>query len=211
MFSVFAPEIKESIDLVYKYLAITDNPETADAIFVAGGSTITPALKAAELFDQGYSNKLFMTAKRGTFSNPLWTKDDAVVYKDKLIELGIPEDNIFCEPVSGNSLFEADDAIFLMKSVSIDPKKIIIVDRPVHQRREFATFKFLFPEIKFINCPANESVEYSQETLDRIVAEMDRIEQFGLQGTLAPQEVPEDIKKALGKLIPLVQGTFGSK
>lgn len=47
--------------------------------------------------------------------------------------------------------------------------------------------------------------------LDRIVAKMARIEQFGLQGTLAVQEVPEEVKKALGRLVPFIHETFGGK
>lgn len=116
---------KEAMNIVYNYLTLSDKPKKADAIFIAGGSTITPALKAAELFKMGYSDKLFMTAKKGTFNNPLWNKDDAVVYKDRLVELGIPESTIFCNPVSVDSLFEADDGVYLMKSVGLKPKKLL--------------------------------------------------------------------------------------
>lgn len=207
------PQIRKSLEIIYKYLAISDHPEKANVIFVAGGSTITPAIKAAELYKQGFGSKIFITAKRGTFSNPDWKEDDAVVYKKKMVELGVPEGDIVSDPISTNSLEEADDSVYLMKQEGIDPKTVIIVDRPIHQRREFATFVGLHEGmgIRFINCPADEPLEYNQATLDRAVAEIDRLEAFALQGTLAKQIFPKEVLKAYDFLQNEISTTFGSK
>lgn len=211
--SLINKKIQNAIDVVFDYLSIKENPEKSDAIFVAGGATINPAIKAFELYKLGYSKKIISTAKKGTFSNPDWIEDEAIVYKNKLIELGVPSKSIIIDPISRNSLDEADDSIYLLRQNNIILRKIIIVDRPIHQRREYATFAGLHDnlKIKFINCPADESVEYTQDFINRIVAEMDRLNIYALQGTLRKQYIPLSVKKAYQLLQNNISMTFGDK
>lgn len=97
------PQIQKSIETIYKFLSVSDKPKKADAIFIATGSSIEQCKKAAELYRQGCSKYIFVVGKRGTFSNPDWTEDEAVIYKKELLRLGVPEEAIHADPIAKNS------------------------------------------------------------------------------------------------------------
>ena len=100
---------------------------------------------------------------------------------------------IIAEPLATNSLEEAVKSIPLMKKHRINPKKVIIVDRPEHQRREWATFTKQWPVIKFINCPADEPLIYSQKMLDLVVAELERLKKYSEKGDIVFQDFPKEV------------------
>jgi len=187
---------KKAIKTVYDYLAVSNKPQKVDAIFIATSFSLSPCKKASELFKEGYSKSIFIVGKTGTFSDPSWKEDQAIIYKKELIKFGVPDSVIVADPIATNSLEEALTAIPLMKKHGINPKKVIIVDRPEHQRREWATFAKTYPQVNFLNCPAEESIIYNQKTLDILVAEFERLVKYGDRGDLVPQEFPEEVLEA---------------
>lgn len=80
-----------------------------------------------------------------------------------------------------------------MRKHGINPKKVIIVDRPLHQRREWATFAKTWPKIKFINCPADEPLIFNQFHLDIAVSELERLKIYEKKGDLVKQDFPDNV------------------
>lgn len=191
-------KLKQAVKIVYDYLSISDIPEEADCIFLVGGSSLLPTKKVVELYKKGYATKIFFDTKGGTFSNPEFMKQggEAVVFHNELLKLGVKNDDIFYKNKAMNTLEEVLMAIPLMKENGINPKSIILVDRPIHQRREWACFKKHFPEIKYINCPADEACDYSDETIKRIIMEMQRLEKYAIKGDLEFQKIPKVVAEA---------------
>lgn len=188
---------KKEIGILFKYLNLKTPLQKADVIFLAGGAVIEPVYKAAELYKKGYSKKIIILAKSGTFSNPQWVPiGEATVFKNKLIELGVKEEDIYAENLATNSYEEAVEFLPFANKHGMTPKKVIVVDRPIHQRREWATFAKQNPDLKFISCSADEELEYSQTTIDRLVAETERLVRYFENGSLIKQEFSKEVKKA---------------
>ena len=191
-------KLKTKIKLVYDWLAISDPLEKADCIFLVGGSSLLPAAKAADLYRKGYASKIFFDAKGGTFSNPEFMKKggESIVFYQELLRLGVPEKDLYYKNEAMNTLEEVQIAVPLMQENGINPKSIILVDRPIHQRREYATFLKHFPEIKFINCPADEECDYSRDTIEWLTMETERLKKYADKGDLILQNMPLDISYA---------------
>ena len=100
------------------------------------------------------------------------------------------------------------DAIFLATGFSLSPKKVIIVDRPEHQRRGWVTFAKQWPGIDFINCPADEELKYDQKMLDLCVAELERLKRYTKKGNILEQKFPKEILLAWKFLKPKVETRF---
>ena len=76
-----------------------------------------------------------------------------------------------------------------------------MVARPIHQRRAFATFSQQHPEVKYINCPANEPLDLEDpETLSRLVGEAERLLDYSKKEDITKQEIPLDVLKAAVKI-----------
>ena len=119
------------------------------------------------------------------------------MYKEKLVECGVPEHDIFfptAEEATTNTLAEAKGAIpFIERRLGRTAKRIILCSRAVHQRRTWATFRRQHPGITYINRPGFEML--SVELLPRIVQEVDRLREYGAKGDLEPQEIPEEVSE----------------
>ncbi|KKR84412.1 MAG: hypothetical protein UU32_C0046G0002 [Candidatus Woesebacteria bacterium GW2011_GWB1_41_10] len=198
----------KALRVVFEYLAVRDKPQEAAAIFLATSFSLFPSKKAAELYKKGYSKYIVMVGIEGTFSDLSWKEGQFTTYKNKLLESGVPESAIIGEPLATNSLDEAQKSIPLLKKHGIDPQKVIIVDRPEHQRREWATFCKQWPKIEFINCPAEAPLEYAQKMLDLCVAELERLKIYEKKGDIVAQVFPKEVLSAWEFLKPKVETRF---
>ncbi len=188
--------IHEALETVWNYLRIENKTCPADVIFLFGGATLYPVFKAAELYKAGVCRNIVFVSNRGTFSNPEWKDVEAKMYAKTFVELGIPKNSLFYTPECSNTLEEARFAIPFMEKNGLHPKKIILISRPTHQRRAFATFKKQNPDIVCINVPADEPFVESQDLIDRMVAEIKRLQLYGKKGDIVPQEILQDVKSA---------------
>lgn len=199
---------KKALKIVFEYLAVSDKPQRADAIFVATSFSLNPPKKAAELHKRGWAKYIVMVGIEGTFSDYSWKDSQLNTYKSELLKSGVPESAIIAEPLATNSLLEAKKSIPLLRKHGIEPKKITIVDRPEHQRREWATFAKQWPEIEFINCPADGPLKYDQKMLDLCVAEIERLGTYAQKGDILPQKFPKEVISAWNYLEPKVETKF---
>ncbi len=188
--------LEKAMNVFYDYLKIEDTPEPSDVIFVLGGSTLAPTTKAAELYKAGYAPKIAFTGVNGTFGGNTELLEIHEQYREALKGV-IPEEAILSEGLATNTLNEAQSSIPFLKERGVDPQKIILVSRPVHQRRAFATFKKQHPEVKYINCPADEPLDvHDVETRKRLVAEAERLLDYAKQGDIEKQEIPYEVMRA---------------
>lgn len=208
MNSVFTSEVKKAMKEIYEFLAKSDRPQKADAIFLATGSSLKQPKKGAELFKKGFSKYIFIVGKKGTFSSSEWQEDEAIKYKEYLLKYGVPENAIFAKPIATNSHEEVEKVVPWMKEVGINPKKIIIVDTPKHQMREWATFTKYAPGIEYINIPTDEKLVFDQDTLDRLAAEMDRLINYPKDGIISEVKIPTIIIEAYEKIKPFVKNHY---
>jgi len=76
--------------------------------------------------------------------------------------------------------------------------------------REWATFKKFYPKIKYINVPADEKIIYDQDTLDRVVAEVDRLIQYPKEGKTVEVKIPPEVLEAYEFLKPKIKNPYVS-
>ena len=178
---------------IWDFLKIKDAAQKADAIFILGGSSLIPVVKAAELYKKGFSKKIVFISKGGTFTNPKWKDGEAKTYFRKLLSLGIPKKDILWVGLTSNTLDEAKKAIRFMKESEINPKKVILTSRPLHQRRAYATFRKQNPKTQFINVPSDESFRFTKKIAERLVGEIERLFLYAKKGDLEFQKFDKSL------------------
>jgi len=190
----------EAVKILLDFLCLKDQLKKSEAIFILGGSSLNPVKKAAQLYQNKISDKIFFTSYGGTFTNQDWKEGEAKMYYKTLRTLGVADKNIFWEEATANTLDEAKYAISFMKKCGVDPKTVILVSRPVHQRRAFATFKKQNPGVSFINIPADEKLSIDKKLIERLIGEMQRLEKYAEKGDLEPQPLSHKLHSAWERL-----------
>lgn len=189
----------EAGKIVLNWLCLVDKPMKADVIYILGGDRLEAVERAVELYEMGYASHIAFISTGGTFGGQRkFKKPEHEKYSEVLIEHGIPESAILAAGLSTNTLEEARKVIPFLKEHGINPKKMILCSRPVHQRRAYATFKKQNPGVDFINCPASEPFNATDELLsERMLQETERLVKYALQGDLVEQIFPTEVLGAI--------------
>lgn len=145
-------------------LKISEAPQKADVILVFGGgvgetgspgkSTIERARYAAELYKQGYSNKILFS------SGYAYVYNDAENMKLFVVSMGVPEKDIILEE-KANSAYE--NVVFSKKILNQNNyKSALLISSPYNMRRVKIVFDRLGKDIKVICVPVNNSQFYNR-------------------------------------------------
>lgn len=202
--------VREPTITLWDWLAVSDELAAADLIFLFGGATIEIAAKAVEIYQHGFSPHIVASGNTGTFSNPDWVRPEADIFAHYLRKQGIPGSAVTVQNRSTNTL---EDAVFSLAAVDargVPHSSVIIISRPVHQRRAYATYQHQDPNAKLLNAPCHEP---RPQDLDddglhavaiRCLQEYERLLRYAAQGNLTPQPIPEEVLQAYNKLKSII-------
>ena len=199
------PDIKTNLQIVWDYLRMDNPPEPADAILVLGTQEYSPAIHAADLFNQGWAPVMIITGGTGTrpASYKLFDGSEAEAYAKIAIERGVPKEKIITENRATNTGENFTLAKEIMDSRGIPYNKIIIVQKPFMTRRAFATGKIYFPNTEFIMQSIPLSLTDYLNTLENplghinsMLGDLKRIEEYPALGFQIPVEVPPAVRTA---------------
>ena len=144
------------------FTGIEDTNENADCIIVLGSIKATEhrVPMAVKAYNEGRANKIMLCGGAlRTF--PKGENTEAMHMYQRVLELGIPEEDIIIENTSQNTVENILCAlvelqrIFWLNRVG----KVLLVTTTYHMRRSLAIAKYLFPKhIDIIPCPADDGI-----------------------------------------------------
>jgi uncharacterized SAM-binding protein YcdF (DUF218 family) len=140
------------------YLNISDDMEKGDCIFVPGSNKAVEYRlpKAVELYQEGRANKILFSGGVAWEDSNL---PEALLLKNRALELGIPEEDILIEDLSKHTK-ENVLASLLVLDREFDLhniNRLLIVTTTYHMRRLHLTLKTYMPHwIKYSLCPVND-------------------------------------------------------
>jgi len=144
------PWLSNSIDCVPTpviHRPIQNDIKNAEVILILGSNDLDPPKLAAKLYQQiaphNPSVKLIASGKGGHLTVPgtAFTVAEAEKYKEELLALGVPEENVLTEPTSTNSGQNITFSGALLEQMDLHPTKIIIIQTPALQLRANLAFE----------------------------------------------------------------------
>ena len=154
-------KVNDIIKDIGEFIFIEDELQTADIIFVVGGSHPELGEKAAELWHDSYAPLCFVgggvSIKSGVFPGP---KSNTQVYNqeyktefdfffDVLLKNGVNSESIVGENKSGFTRENADFAKVSCDKMNIKVNKAILVCKKFHARRSLMFYQSAFPNTDF--------------------------------------------------------------
>ncbi|MCI8590309.1 MAG: YdcF family protein [Clostridiales bacterium] len=153
------------IQAITQFLFLCDQPQKADVIMVAGGSSPELPEYAAILYHQGVAPLIMIggaySIERGSFQGPTKKIDvykgpyqtEYDFYADVLVKKNVPAQAVIGEK---SSMFTKQNAAFA-KETAIEKglffQKAVLVCRPYHARRCSMYYRLFFPETHFFVAP----------------------------------------------------------
>ncbi len=132
------------------YLGEEDKLEKCEVAIVFGGKTLSRANKGAQMYLDGWVEKLLMTGKgpvyKGVFKEP-----EAIVFKKRAMELGVSEEKILTECESINIPSNVRASLNLLDELGIKYKTVMQIISWYANRRAWVTLKkYVEPGVRII-------------------------------------------------------------
>ena len=186
---------------IWDFLAWTDDPAPSDVIFVFGSRDLGVARRAAELYAVGLASRVLVTGLLGPMTERVFDKPEALVFKAELARLGVPERAITTEVRAGNTLENVRFGMTALRAAGHTPRSALLVAKAFVMRRCLATFAQQYPAVTVRGCPPAGSLAAQRDRpraafAARLVGELCRLDEYGANGDIESQEIPERVREA---------------
>jgi uncharacterized SAM-binding protein YcdF (DUF218 family) len=202
--------VDELAQKLWDYHHLNHDLEKADLILALGSNDLRVAERAAELYLQGWAPLLVFSGNAGVLTRERFHKREAEMFADIALQKGVPESAILIEAESTNTGENVTFTRRVLESRGIDPRSLILVQKPYMERRAYATFMKFWPGKRVIVAsPRISFSEYPTEELPKdlviniMVGDLQRIRIYPARGFQIEQEIPDDVWRSYERLVEL--------
>ena len=197
---------------LWRYHRLNHQLSRADVILVLCSHDKGVAARGAQLFLDGWAPLLIFSGGLGSITKHLWQEPEADQFAKIAVEIGVPKDKILIENRSTNTGENVRFTKQLLADRHIVVRTFIVVQKPYMERRAYATFKKLWPDVDLIVTSPQVSFEeylrkYSNEALSPddvvsiMVGDLQRIRLYPAKGFQIHQDIPDDVWSAYEELV----------
>lgn len=201
-------------NILWDYHKLSEEVKKSQVILGLGSHDLNVAKRCAQLYLDGFGEKIIFTGGFGRITKNLWNMTEADKFAQIAIDMGVPKCNIILENKASNTGENISKTKELLNSMDYYPLSFIVVDKPYRERRTYATLKKQWPEINFIvtspiysykeYCDFYSSGEISKnEFISIMVGDLQRIDLYSKNGFQIEQYIPDNVWDAYNKLIKL--------
>ena len=205
----------QPLQVIWDYLGMHQEPQKADCIVGFGNFNDNIARRAAQLYHQGYADRVLFTGGLGRNTRGLLPETEAARFARVAEECGVPGDAILREDRSTNTkeniLFTRD----LLTQLGLPRDHILGVHQPFMERRICAALGVYWPEVRItVTSPQVTIPEYLADAkrqgitenaaVSVIVGDFQRMDLYAQKGYQLPQEIPEEAWEAFRQLVAMV-------
>jgi len=207
-------EYLKPLEVIWDYLGMHQEPTKADVIVGFGNFNTDIAVRAAELYHQGFAPKILFTGGLGRNTEGMLPEPEAVRFARAAMECGVPEADILLEDKSRNTKENIEFTRAMLEERGIPHSHILGVHQPFMERRIVAAMGVYWPEQSFAVTSPQVSIPYYLErakqqgitenaSVSVIVGDFQRIELYAKLGYQLPQYIPEEAWEAYRTLVAM--------
>ncbi|MEU6448530.1 YdcF family protein [Streptomyces sp. NPDC046979] len=192
---------------LWEYHQMGHTPRPCSVAIGLGSHDLGVADTAAELYERGMAPLIVFTGATSPTTRERMPRGEAVHYRERALELGVPSSAILVEPRARNTGDNIRFSRELLVEAGVDVSSVLLISKPYEERRAYATARKLWPEVEIISASSpmtlNEyvdSVGDARMVIDMLVGALQRLLVYPEQGYLISQPVPGDVIEAYERL-----------
>ncbi|MEV8404381.1 YdcF family protein [Streptomyces niveus] len=172
-----------------------------------GSHDLGVADTAVDLYKRGMAPLLVFTGATSPTTRERMPRGEAVHYRERALELGVPSSDVLVEPRARNTGENIRFSRAVLEDAGARVSSVLLISKPYEERRAYATARKLWPEVEFVSASTpmtlNEYADSIQDTrlvIDMLVGALQRLLIYPEQGFMTSQPVPEDVLEAYERL-----------
>jgi uncharacterized SAM-binding protein YcdF (DUF218 family) len=172
-----------------------------------GSHDLGVADAAVDLYKRGLAPLLVFTGATSPTTRDRMPRGEAVHYRERALELGVPSSAVLVEPNARNTGDNIRFSKAVLEEAGVDVSSVLLISKPYEERRAYATARKLWPEVEIVSASAPmtldeyvDSIGDAHLVIDMLVGALQRLLIYPEQGFMISQSVPDDVLKAYGRL-----------
>ncbi|MCW8116849.1 MULTISPECIES: YdcF family protein [Streptomyces violaceoruber group] len=192
---------------LWDYHQMGHTPRPCSVAIGLGSHDLGVADTAADLYERGMTPLIVFTGATSPTTRERMPRGEAVHYRERALELGVPSSAVLVEPRARNTGDNIRFSRELLKEADVDVSSVLLISKPYEERRAYATARKLWPDVEIISASSpmtlNEYVDSigdARMVIDMLVGALQRLLVYPEQGYLISQPVPADVIEAYERL-----------
>ncbi|GGZ54067.1 MULTISPECIES: YdcF family protein [Streptomyces rochei group] len=192
---------------VWDYHQMGHTPRPCSVAIGLGSHDLGVADTAVSLYKRGMAPLLLFTGATSPTTRERMPRGEAVHYKERALELGVPSTAILVEPRARNTGENIRFSRELLEKEGAEVSSVLLISKPYEERRAYATARKLWPAVDVVSASAPmtldeyvDSIGDARLVIDMLVGALQRLMLYPEQGFMISQPVPSDVLDAYERL-----------
>ncbi|MFD8473386.1 YdcF family protein [Streptomyces globisporus] len=172
-----------------------------------GSHDLGVAETAAELYKRGMAPLIVFTGATSATTRERMPRGEAVHYRERALELGVPSSAVLVEPRARNTGENIRFSRLLLEEADVHVASVLLISKPYEERRAYATLRKLWPEVAIVSASTPmlfeeyvESIGNARLVFDMLVGALQRLLNYPRQGFMISLPVPDNVLAAYERL-----------
>ncbi|MFG2574529.1 YdcF family protein [Streptomyces sp. NPDC048481] len=192
---------------LWDFQQMGNEPRPCSVAIGLGSHDLGVADTTAELYHQGLFPLVVFTGATSRTTQERMPRGEAEHYRDRAVELGVPEHAILVEPNARNTGDNIRFSRAILEERQAPVSSVLLVSKPYEERRSYATAQKLWPGVEWVCASTSmtlpeyiDSIGDARLVLDMMVGAQQRLVIYPRQGFMIEQEIPDDVRHAFERL-----------
>lgn len=204
---MISTQLWSDAELLWNFHHMHHEPRPCSVAIGLGSHDLGVADTTADLYQRGMAPLIVFTGSTSPTTEHRMPRGEAVHYRDRALELGVPDSAVLVELNARNTGDNIRFSRAVLEDAGVEANSVLLVSKPYEERRAWATARKLWPEVEIVS--ASESVtleEYvdalgdARLVIDMLVGALQRLLIYPAQGFMIEQAVPADVMEAYDRL-----------
>lgn len=192
---------------LWNFQQMGHEPRPCSVAVGLGSHDLGVADTAADLYRRGMAPLIVFTGATSRTTHERMPRGEAEHYRERAVELGVPEDVILVEPKARNTGENIRFTRALLEECRVPVSSVLLVSKPYEERRAYATGRRLWPGVEWV-CASTpmtlpdyvDSIGDARLVVDMLVGAHQRLMIYPAQGFMIEQDIPDEIRAAYERL-----------
>ncbi|MFD7874658.1 YdcF family protein [Streptomyces sp. NPDC059766] len=193
--------------LLWDYHFMHHAPRPCSVAVGLGSHDLGVADVTADLYHRGMAPVIVFTGSTSPTTRVRMPRGEAIHYRERALQLGVPESAILLEPRATNTVENIEFTKAVLVDAGIAVSSVLLVSKPYEERRSYAMMRKLWPEVEVVCASTSMSLEAYTDSIgnarmvvDMIVGALQRVLVFPDWSLAIKQDVPDVIVAAYERL-----------
>ncbi|MFI8132119.1 MULTISPECIES: YdcF family protein [Streptomyces diastaticus group] len=201
-------EDRRNARLIWGFQQMGHSPKRCSVAVGLGSHDLGVAEATADFYLRGLAPLVVFTGATSRTTEDRMPRGEAVHYKERAVEMGVPASHILVEPNARNTGENLRFTRQLLKDANFQVASVLLVSKPYEERRAYATARMVWPEVEIVSASAPISYDAyvraigdERLVIDMLVGALQRLLVYPERGFLISQEIPTSVRAAYENLV----------